>query len=130
MEDVKTQESFGNIRVISGTRESPYALAIRKEQSPLELRIVAGSRAIVYDATHDYVYTADYNGPSMSVIRGTTVLATLSTGGEGREMWVLTKSGAIFMSRMPIHIASPSSALQRNPRQSGRHFFADCFRFI
>lgn len=66
-----------------GMQDSPFALALRKGRAPQELRIVAGSRSILYDATHDYIYTADYNGPSLSVIRGTQVLATLPTGGRG-----------------------------------------------
>lgn len=82
-----------------GMQDSPFALALGKGREPQELRIVAGSRSIRYDATHDYIYTADYNGPSLSVIRGTRVLATLPTGGRGPwAVGVDEERGYIYVS--------------------------------
>ncbi|MCX6050776.1 MAG: hypothetical protein NT075_37275 [Chloroflexi bacterium] len=88
----------------AGVLQSPYAVALVKNQAPVQLRMVAGSHRIVYDATHDYIYTADYNGPSLSVIRGTTVLASLSTGGDGPyDIGVDEQRGYIYVSNADSH---------------------------
>jgi len=88
----------------AGVLQSPYAIAIAPHQAPVQLSMVAGSSRIVYDATHDYIYTADYSGPSMSVIRGTTVLATLSTGGDGpADVGVDEQRGYIYVSNADSH---------------------------
>jgi len=90
-----------------GLRESPYALAIRKNYELEELRIVAGSMAFVYDETRDYIYSADYNGPSMSVIRGTEVLTTIHTGGRGpTDVAVDAVRGYIYVSNADSHNVS------------------------
>ena len=90
-----------------GLRESPYSLAIHKNRDPQELRIVAGSMAFVYDETRDYIYSADYNGPSMSVIRGTEVLTTIHTGGRGpKDVAVDEERGYIYVSNADSHSVS------------------------
>lgn len=90
--------------VYLGIQDSPYALALRKGRDPQMLRIVAGSRAFVYDATRDYIYSADYNGPSMSVIRGTQVLTTALTGGRGPwDIGLDEARGYIYVSNADSH---------------------------
>lgn len=90
--------------VYVGILQSPFALVLGRQQPVKQLHIVAGSGKIIYDKTHDYIYTADYNGPSMSVIRGTKVLATLATGGYGpSDVAVDEQRGYIYVSNADSH---------------------------
>ncbi len=61
-------------------------------------------RIVEYDETHDYIYTANRLSASMSVIRGTDVMTTMSTKGLGP--WYITvdeERGYIYVSNGDAH---------------------------
>ena len=59
---------------------------------------------MVYDATRDYIYVANRLSGSMSIIRGTEVITTVSTGGMGPTyITVDEKRGYIYVSNATSH---------------------------
>jgi DNA-binding beta-propeller fold protein YncE len=61
-------------------------------------------REIAVDEKHDYVYIANYKRGELTVIRGTDIITTLSTGGWGSwDIGVDEERGYIYVSNADSH---------------------------
>jgi DNA-binding beta-propeller fold protein YncE len=64
-------------------------------------------REIIYDATHDYIFVANRLANSVSVIRGTQILATVSTQGWGPTYLAVDEErGYLYVSNADSHSIS------------------------
>ncbi len=79
-------------------------IAVREGQVVAEIPIGYDPRQIVVDETHDYVYVVNRMEGSMSVIRDTQVITTLSTGGIGPMFLAVDEArGYIYVSNATTH---------------------------
>lgn len=60
-----------------------HVLVVQKDQIVASIPVGFDPRDVVVDQTHDYVYVANRLSSTMSVIRGTEVITTLDTMGQG-----------------------------------------------
>ncbi|HRW07932.1 MAG TPA: hypothetical protein P5121_22675 [Caldilineaceae bacterium] len=77
---------------------------IRGSEVVTNITIPGEPREIAVDEKHDYVYVANYKRGELTVIRDTTVITTLSTGGWGS--WALAvdeERGYIYVSNADSH---------------------------
>jgi len=82
-----------------------HVAAVHKDKVIADIEVPGYDlRGIVYDATHDYIYVANRLSGSMSIIRGTEVITTMSTGGMGPTyITVDEERGYIYVSNADTH---------------------------
>jgi DNA-binding beta-propeller fold protein YncE len=79
-------------------------IVVREGEVVAEIPVGYDPRQIVVDETHDYVYVANRMEGSLSVIRDTQVITTLSTGGIGpMHLTVDEVRGYIYVSNADTH---------------------------
>ncbi|MCB0086212.1 MAG: hypothetical protein KDE47_34965, partial [Caldilineaceae bacterium] len=79
-------------------------VVLRKGEIVDILRVGFDPQYAIYDARHDYMYIANYHSGTMTVVRGTSIIATLETGGAGpRYIGVDEKRGYIYVSNADDH---------------------------
>ena len=80
--------------------------------------------AVAVDETHDYVYVANRLSGSLSVIRGTEVITTLSTMGSGPSYITVDEArGYIYVSNADSHSVAVFGFDQPPPQPLWRRFF-------
>jgi len=82
-----------------------HVVVLQKDKVMAEIEVPGYDlRDVVYDATHDYIYVANRLSGTMSIIRGTEVITTVSTGGmEPAYITVDEKRGYIYVSNTFSH---------------------------
>ena len=82
-----------------------HVVVLQKDKVIKEIEVPGYDiRDVVYDATYDYVYVANRLSGSMSIIRGTKVITTVSTGGIGPTyITVDEKRGYVYVSNADTH---------------------------
>ncbi len=87
-----------------GTPRDNVLFVVRAGEVITEIPVGYDPRQIVVDETHDYVYVVNRMEGSMSVIRDTQVITTLSTGGIGpMHLAVDETRGYIYVSNATNH---------------------------
>ena len=80
--------------------------------------------AVAVDEMHDYVYVANRLSGSLSVIRGTEVITTLSTMGSGPSYITVDEArGYIYVSNADSHSVAVFGFDQPPPQPLWRRFF-------
>lgn len=79
-------------------------IVVHEGQVVTEIPVSDDPRQIAVDETHDYVYVVNRMEGSMSIIRDTQVITTLSTGGIGPTFLAVDeKRGYIYVSNSDTH---------------------------
>lgn len=107
--DIAIDTKRGWAYVSSWDGPPSHIVVVEKDKLIAEIEIPTSPptydiRAVVYDETHDYIYTANRLSASMSIIRDTDVITTMSTKGLGP--WYITvdeKRGYIYVSNGDAH---------------------------
>ena len=107
--DIAIDTKRGWAYVSSWDGPPSHIAVVKKDKLIAEIEIPTSPptydiRAVEYDETHDYIYSANRLSASMSVIRGTDVITTMSTKGLGP--WYITvdeKRGYIYVSNGDAH---------------------------
>ncbi len=107
--DIAIDTKRGWAYVSSWDGPPSHIVVVKKDKLIAEIEIPTSPptydiRAVEYDETHDYIYTANRLSASMSIIRGTDVITTMSTKGLGP--WYITvdeKGGYIYISNGDFH---------------------------
>ncbi len=105
LNQVTVDERYGLAYVGAWTDPPDNALiVVREGEVVAEIPVGYDPRQIVVDETHDYVYVVNRMEGSMSVIRDTQVITTLSTGGiDPMHLAVDEARGYIYVSNATTH---------------------------
>ena len=100
--EVDSTRNFAYVGVQDGPPSN--LVVIQKNQVVTTLKVGFDPQYAVYDETHDYLYVTNYRSGTLSVIRGTEIVATLETHGEGAwYIGVDEERGYIYVSNADSH---------------------------
>jgi len=84
LEDIAIDTQSGLAYAASSDVPPSHVFVLQRNQVIAELPLPGSfNRSVTVDEKHDYVYVTHYRSGGLSVIRGTDVITTLSTGGSG-----------------------------------------------
>jgi len=90
--------------VASWEKLTSHVIVVNQDKIVTAIPVGEDVRGIAVDATHDYVYATNYRSDTLSVIRDTQVITTLTTGGLGP--WAI----AVDEKRGYVYVVNSNSA--------------------
>jgi DNA-binding beta-propeller fold protein YncE len=103
LHDIAIDPNRGLAYVSSWGDPQSHVVVLKAGEIVTALPVGTDPRAVVYDETHDYVYVANNEAHSLSIIRNTEVITTMNAYGSPWDIAVDEERGYIYLANPDSH---------------------------